>query len=112
MSKILGTKIKKRGLVAFTGTNALDFIIGDGVPNSSLIFIDELKTRKYFKSIARCFLAEGIESNHTLFCASSRNEEVDDLLNNLPKSNEKKDNEFISRQDGNIFIFIYILHYL
>lgn len=84
MLKIHGTKIKGRGLFAFTGTTALDSIIGDGVPNSSLIFIDELKTRKFFKPIARCFLAEGIESNHTILCASSTTKEIDDILNNLP----------------------------
>ncbi|KAI1729186.1 PAXNEB protein domain-containing protein [Ditylenchus destructor] len=67
-----------------TGTEALDYALGDGVPNTSIIVVDELGTRKFAKPLLRCFIAEGVEEGHEIFLASPSRSESNELLENIP----------------------------
>lgn len=60
-----------------------------GAPNTSIIQIDELQTRKFSAPILRCFIAEGIDEGHALFLASSTDEKLDALLANVPEAEKE-----------------------
>ncbi|KAI1721387.1 PAXNEB protein [Ditylenchus destructor] len=82
--RIPGTKLKNRWVQTSTGTEALDSALGDGVPNTSIIVVDELGTKRFAKPLLRCFIAEGAEEGHEIFLASPSRSESDDLLENIP----------------------------
>uniref|UniRef100_A0A915CRR3 Elongator complex protein 4 n=1 Tax=Ditylenchus dipsaci TaxID=166011 RepID=A0A915CRR3_9BILA len=97
-ARIPGTKLKNRCLVAFLGTEALDALITDGAPNTSITVIDECTTTKFSSPIFRCFLAEGVTEKHSIFLACPTSSQTSHLLNNLPA----KSTENASKSSSNI----------
>lgn len=91
--KIPGTSLKNRCVITSVGVEALDALLDGGAPNTSIIVLDEIQTSNFASPICRCFLAEGLESGHSIFMAAPVENQINSLINNLPKLTTNKSNE-------------------
>lgn len=90
MNRPSGTTLKNRCIITSVGVEALDALLDGGAANTSIIVLEEVHTSKFSSPICRCFLAEGLESGHSLFIATSVENQIKNFMNNLPKLTTKK----------------------
>ncbi|VDN08139.1 unnamed protein product [Thelazia callipaeda] len=83
LPRIRGTTSKSRYLEVSLGCEAVDRVIGGGMPLSSLFIVDEDKSRAFAPVLARYYCAEGVYCDHSLFVASS-SRNPSELIENLP----------------------------
>ncbi|EFP10590.1 hypothetical protein CRE_02714 [Caenorhabditis remanei] len=93
--QIPGCSTKKRLLETSSGCDSFDTLLGGALVNSSIVLIDEYRSRCYGSYLVRSFLAEGIHNSHRCFVADPVEDVKDSLLKVIPtrKTNDEHKKE-------------------
>lgn len=84
-ARLPGTRIQNRCPVTSVGVDAIDSLMGGGLPLSSIYVVSESNSRRYAPLLQRYFLAEGLENKHDVFIHGPPLN-VEDFIDNLPSS--------------------------
>lgn len=91
-ARLPGTRIQNRCPVVSVGLDAIDGLMGGGLPVSSIYIISETGSRKYTPVLQRYFVAEGLSNNHTVF-VSGPALDINDFVTNLPSCSTSTPNQ-------------------
>uniref|UniRef100_A0A8R1I3Z8 Elongator complex protein 4 n=1 Tax=Caenorhabditis japonica TaxID=281687 RepID=A0A8R1I3Z8_CAEJA len=89
--QIAGCTTKRRLLETSSGCSSFDTLIGGALVNSSIVLIDEYRTRCYGSYFARSFLAEGLHHGHRCFIADPMENPSDTILKKIPTRSTSSD---------------------
>lgn len=93
--QIVGCSTKKRLLETSSGCDSFDTLLGGALVNSSIVLIDEYRSRCYGSYLVRSFLAEGLHHNHRCFIADPTEDVKETILKVIPtrktEDDQKKD---------------------
>ncbi|KAI6192025.1 putative elongator complex protein 4 [Aphelenchoides bicaudatus] len=84
-ARLPGTRIQNRCPVASVGVDAIDSLMGGGLPLSSVYVISELESRKYAPLLQRYFVAEALTNKHAVY-VDGPTLNFNELIENLPSS--------------------------
>nr|ACI49067.1 hypothetical protein Cbre_JD09.011 [Caenorhabditis brenneri] len=94
--QIAGCSTKKRLLEASSGCDSFDTLLGGALVNSSIVLIDEHRSRCYGSYLIRSFLAEGLHHGHQCFIADPTEDPKETILKVIPsrkaEDDQKKEN--------------------
>ncbi|CAI2351222.1 unnamed protein product [Caenorhabditis sp. 36 PRJEB53466] len=94
--QIAGCSTKRRLLETSSGCQSFDTLIGGALINSSIVLIDEYRTRCYASYLTRSFLADGIHHGHRCFIADPANDPEETILKKIPV--RKHEGETVAEQ--------------
>uniref|UniRef100_A0A1I7SY06 Elongator complex protein 4 n=1 Tax=Caenorhabditis tropicalis TaxID=1561998 RepID=A0A1I7SY06_9PELO len=89
--QIAGCSTKKRLLEASSGCDSFDTLLGGAIVNSSIVLIDEYRSRSYGSYLLRSFLAEGIHYGHRCFIADPTEDPKESILKVIPSRKTEDD---------------------
>ncbi|PAV73168.1 hypothetical protein WR25_14286 [Diploscapter pachys] len=92
-ARIEGCQLKARYIETSSGNSSIDELFGGGLPNSSIITLDEMSSKCYAPILAKYFLAEGKNHGHQLVVAGPGNFDKMDQYLKLPSLISNKDSE-------------------
>ncbi|KAI6205013.1 putative elongator complex protein 4 [Aphelenchoides besseyi] len=94
VARLPGTRIQNRCAVTSTGLDAIDNLLGGGLPIPSLYVISETNSKRFASFFQRYFLSEGVVAKHELLIHSpSTSTNISDLIENLPSCSTTSTNE-------------------
>lgn len=82
-ARLPGTRIQNRCPVISVGLDAIDNLMGGGLPLSNIYVVNEVNSRKYAPLLQRYFIAEGINNKHSVFI-DGPTVNFDEFVDNLP----------------------------
>jgi archaellum biogenesis ATPase FlaH len=81
--KLPGTRIQNRCPVVSVGLDAIDSLMGGGLPLSNIYVISESNSKKYAPILQRYFVAEGLNNKHSVFVYGPALN-FEELIENIP----------------------------
>lgn len=82
-ARLNGTRIQNRCPVVSVGVDAIDGLMGGGLPLSNIYVISESNSKKYAPLLQRYFVAEGLVNNNSIFI-DGPTLNFEDFIANLP----------------------------
>ncbi|CAB3409115.1 unnamed protein product [Caenorhabditis bovis] len=82
--QINGCSTKKRILETSSGCNAFDTVCGGALTNSSIVLIDEPRSRHYASFLVKYFVAEGVHYNHKILIVDPNADPKTGILSEIP----------------------------
>uniref|UniRef100_A0A1I7XD21 Elongator complex protein 4 n=1 Tax=Heterorhabditis bacteriophora TaxID=37862 RepID=A0A1I7XD21_HETBA len=98
---IKGCWIKTRHLETSCGNSSIDTLLGGGIPNTSIMIVDETQSRVYAESLSKYFIAEGLYNDHDILVINpSLNE---DPFTSIPSRVEESKREMLVNSRPSLF---------
>ncbi|UMM29885.1 hypothetical protein L5515_012017 [Caenorhabditis briggsae] len=91
--QIPGCSTKKRLLETTSGCDSFDTLLGGALVNSSIVLIDEYRSRCYGSYLVRSFLAEGLHYGHRCFVADPSEDVSETILKVIPTRKAAEDDQ-------------------
>ncbi|CAO4374730.1 unnamed protein product [Caenorhabditis nigoni] len=91
--QIPGCSTKKRLLETSSGCDSFDTLLGGALVNSSIVLIDEYRSRCYGSYLVRSFLAEGLHYGHRCFVADPSEDVNETILKVIPTRKAVEDDQ-------------------
>lgn len=82
-ARLPGTRIQNRCPVVSVGLDAIDSVMGGGLPLSNIYVVSESNSRKFSPLLQRYFVAEGLINKHAVFI-DGPTLNFDEFIDNLP----------------------------
>merc|ERR1711962_73738 len=88
-------------LLVSTGCPSLDTLLGGGIAVGTLMLVEEDTHQSYTQVIKKLFIGEGVMCNHSLYLASTRDGNPEDMLKEIPRgADEDKTSESQSNKSN------------